>query len=759
MTAKKITVWRVIKLLLIGAVVVFSSGAAGEICGAFEKTTPDSFGSSFPDNQKDHIRAAMTAVERETTPATRPMNSDGTPIAVMLVKGNPNALVGFDMKNGKELWKLTVPISSEVAVGSNSVVFKSGSNVACHDAVTGKLAWSFPIEPGFEYYGADAADGVVAVTIGVGGGNYSRYSNGRVLVRKESSGKLIFAQDTSGGLLGRPIVHGGHLFLPWDRQKIVVLKIKGGEEVARIRAADFTINHVEADSGAVYYGALSTKKAPAGIFRLDEASATGTREGSSVFVPDLDPIPGDPPFERDAFAKPVAGRSAMEKIRFHFKPYPGGSEPVAMNDNQFYLHYWRYIIAFDFATSRVRWTYASEEDIESIEPVAGGIVGVDKNGTLFFVDGRAGRETWTSDTGHEVLSAVFDADGFKPAGPATDRVNPIEGLVNLIKDRDNRLFPIQAWSISLLAKEPSPDVTKTLLDTYADTRTPKGLKKAIVAALESRKAGTEYLLYALDTHYNFLTQTASPPLNVVAPALANAGETSAVPDLLRHLLAHETPIEHLTPTAAALHHLADASVVIPLKEFLTLYHADSSFIGHEEALGLVAETIAKLDNKQMATQYLKGIATDEQTLTELAKVVDRILDPMAAMKKESEERAKAEAKEKEREKIDKEVAAEAGDVTAMPETLARSQINRVVATGKEAFKPCVVDAMQKSPTLQSIRMRFVIRGTTGEASNLRILPANIAGLQKCLESALLTVTFPKFTNHSQTATYTLKLRK
>jgi outer membrane protein assembly factor BamB len=747
-----------VRAFLLASLVIFCFGAAGEICGAFFETTAAAFDSKYPDNKIEDARPVLQALGAPETP-TAPDNSAGKPIAVMLADGDPRTLVAWDLVGGQPLWKITPPVQSELTAEDNLLIFQSGYEVAGVDLSTGQELWRVEIEEGWDYYGSAVDGGLAFVAMGVGGHEPGAYSNGRLVALKAHSGNRKWDISSGGGLLGDPSAEDGYVFVPWDRQKIAVLLASEGEEKLRLRADDFTINYVRSGPAGVHYGSMPSGNNLPSLFHFDETSMTGTREGTNSFTPQLEPVPGDPGFKRDAFARPISGRSASEKIRFHWQPIAAPGQPIAFSDGLYYLHYWRYVIAFDAGTHRVRWTYRSSEDLESMDAVVGGVIGVDSNGRLFFVDAASGNEIWSQDTGMKVLTAVFDANGFRPAGGGGAPEDPLIGLGEILWDKDNRMMPIRSYAAFLMADIPKPEVTRDLLAVYSDAQVPKGLRDSVVQALKKRTTGSEYLVEALHMRYDFLEQTQAPPMGVVAPALVNMEERAAVPGLLSHLMNHETPVEDLREIAVAIDALGDPSVAGTLTQFLILYHADSSFIGHEDALAAVAQAL--LDHGgQAGKQAVAEIRDDPQTLPELQTMLRDILDPDAAAKAaaRASEEARRKAEQEAQRKADAEAQSAAAAAAARPNSLTRDQINQTIAENQEVLKPCVQSALGRMPTLRQIRMKFVITGETGKASNLQILPANLPGLQQCLANGLASIEFPRFKNLRQPATYLIKIR-
>jgi outer membrane protein assembly factor BamB len=734
--------------------VVFSFGATGEVCGVFFRNTEKAFGNIFPDNNPDAIREVMKRISKSGDITDGPLNSLGIPVAVMTVQDEPRAVSVVNLSTGETMWRLKSAISSPVTAVGDLVIWKVGNQVTAHSLKDGRGLWSYKLDEGWNFYGADADGKIVALAIGVGGLEPGGYANGKIVVLNAKSGLKVWEHGAGSGILGRPTVIGDLVFVPWDRQKIVVIDVNEGEEICRIRAADFAINFLKKTKGALYYGSLATVNAMGSIHRLNELSAAGTAEGSTSFTPNLKPVPGDPYFGLDAYILASGGRSTEEKIRFHYEPAPALDRAIRFEGDAFYLHYWSYIIAFDAKTSTVRWTYRSPENIESMSVVTGGgVLAVDTNGLLFFIDPKTGTEAWRLDSKEKVLNAVFDANGFTKSAPAAAAVDAVASLKNLIMDKDNRLLPIRAYAAGLLGAIPRPEITQTLLEIYSDPSSSQMLRASVVKAIESRNIGAEYLVSALNMKYDYLEGTQPPPMKIVAPALINMKEKQAVPALIGHLMNHETPIADLVNIIAALHALGDESVVEPLTKLITLYHADSAFLGHEQILASAAYTLLKFGDKETIQKFITKIRDDEQTLGELRRLLRAVLDPELVAREAAEAKAQEEALKKAEEEKTR-LAAEAAFV---PDTLSKEQINETIIHNQELFSPCIMDAIRKSPELRQIRLRFTIAGTTGSASDLKSLPNNIEGLQSCLGNAFNMIQFRKFKTPRQLATYTISI--
>ncbi len=752
---KKIT--HVLKSVAVGTLVIFCFGAAGEICGGFFETTVATFGTSFPDNDPDDIKKVLSVVNKGRI--TRGSTVE-TPIALFVVQGTPQAIVAWDMQNNRQLWKIAQPVHSSLSVNEESVVFLSGTSVVAHALTNGKRLWEYEIDEGWNYYGVDVEDDLAVISIGIGGEYPGSYSNGALIGIDTDNGSELIRVMSGGGLLGRPALCRGLAFIPWDRQKIVVIDIARGQEVCRIRADDFTIDFVQNGPDGIYYGSSSTSEKTVGaLYRFDINSAHGTREGATAYVPALEPVPGDPDFVLNAFKKPIAGDKAGEKIRFHLRP-AGQGEAISLLQNAFYLHYWRYIVAFNASNSHVRWIYRADQDIQSIAVLQDGVAAVDERGNLLVLDAKNGKPVWNKGTKQRVLFATFAADDFRIKSPTTAAPDPLEHLKAMIWDKDNRMLPIRAYATVLMAMIPKPEVTRDLLQIYSDAAIPKGLRDAIIKALEHRSTGAEYLVKALDVHYDFLEGTRAPPMHVVSAALANMKEKSAVPGLIDHLLDHETPVEHIKPIALAIRDLGGPEAAKPLQKYLTLYRSDSSFVGNEDGLAAVADALVQLMGKE-GERLINRVRSDRQTLPELKMQLAVLMadsDESARAELELAETKRKEAETRAQQKAKERAHAKERAAAGPPMSLQRSDINKVIAKNREAIKPCVQLALSKMPTLSNIRLRLVIEGPKGKATQVQVLPNNIQGLKACLENSFEKIRFPVFRNPRQMATYSINIR-
>jgi outer membrane protein assembly factor BamB len=105
--------------------------------------------------------------------------------------------------------------------------------------------------------------------------------------------------------------------------------------------------------------------------------------------------------------------------------------------------------------------------------------------------------------------------------------------------------------------------------------------------LALRKNGTDFMLAALERHYDFVSGVLlPPPVGPLADALAESGETRAAPLLAKHLNDPANSADDVAHAARALVKLATKAEYEDLRTFFALYRATAD----DEAL--VAAVIA-----------------------------------------------------------------------------------------------------------------------------------------------------------------------
>jgi len=695
---------------------------------------PTAFGNLFADNREEDV-ARVVARLPAPAPATAPANKLGRPLIAGLRYGTPGVFV-FDVSSGTTLWSKEMSVASRPVLTDRAVLVQSGTAVVSLRLEDGSEMWSVETE-GMSFFGAAYDEKYAYLTLGVTVSHV-----GRLVAVNADSGWTSWKIQTTK-LFGRPAAAGGLVFVPWERQDISVLDRETQDEIARIRAVDDVYNFVFARPEGVFYGSK-------GLYRFDAKSFHGTQQETTYYRPPMQGIPGDPELWADAFAEPTGGRNAREKIRFFVAPaFDPAGQSVRLEHDKLFLLYFRFLVAYDATSGSIQWVYRHPDDIEAVSVQPSGVFLVDSPGNLVRVAADSGLPDWRLPTGIDVAAAAFDIAGFSPPSQPVGAVETMRvQLLQVILDQDNRLLPFRQYLIGKLAQLPEAEVTRDILDVYAQRTSPQALKDAARAALASRAQGAEHLIGALDTHTDYLMNTQAPPMGVVAQSLVAMQARGAVTGLVAHLLDPETPLEDLQEVAQALVELGDASLISTFESYLTLYHADSAFSQNTNTLNVLADGLLKYGG-EAERRFLDNLVANAYTLPALKAHIQKRYEEIEQARLAAEEAARRAAE-----------AAAAETVSAvqevLPQTLSREQIGQTMTANASLIAPCVQAKVQRSPTLAQVRLVFRL-SNTGQASDLSVLPSDDPEFTACLSEALSRIQFPRFLALSQRAQFTIDI--
>jgi hypothetical protein len=560
----------------------------------------------------------------------------------------------------------------------------------------------------------------------------------RIRAVSPATGAVLWSYEIQG-VLGRPAMAGGLVFVPWDRQNIAVLDARDGVEQTRLRTTDDIIDWVEARPEGVFYGSR-------GIYRLDPRSASGTKRDSIYRAPLLQEAPGEPLLHADAFVPMPGTRTARGRIRLVARYAPDPSS-VAFADDLVYYVYFRYVFAFS-TDGTLRWARTLAEDVVAAQATGAGLFTVGEHGSFHLLDRATGADVRTGSLGVEVAAATPDVLGLSAEGAAPETRDLKQSLTEIVLDPDNRLVPARGFAVQLMARDPDGEVTRELLDLYAQRSMPGALREAIGTALRARRTGTEHLVAALARRYDYLEGTKAPPLEVIAPALVEAEVRGAARDLVAHLLDHETPAAVLPTVVSAALALGDDAVLPVLRTFLVTYRADGSLRADPQALVLAAEGIFKRGGPE-GRELLARLAADARTHEALATAIRELFE---AEQRDAEARARAEAEAAQRAAAEAARQAEA----QIPARLSQQQINEAFAPHTEALRACVQEELARNPRLGQVRILFMLSadGSAREHSYYPATPDFVA----CVRPIAEGITFPRSRQARQRGTFTISLR-
>ncbi len=715
------------------------AGALASGCAAYQQR--DAFSYRFADNLAQPTREVVRRLPAARAPESE-TNALGVPLAVGTTDGEERAVVAFDVSTGEELWRTPMePLTRPEVLGDVvilSVRGEEGEEVVALDLGAGQELWRTATDS-MAFVGGDRDGDVIVYVVSVGAAGGER-REARITAVDARTGSRRWEHEIEG-ILGDPAARGGMVFVPWERQNIAVLDLGNGVELARLRSTDDVISWVQATPAGVFYGSK-------GIYRLTERSHSGTKEGSVYREPPVPEPPGEPLVAEDGFMPKPGTRSARGRIRILFEPAaPDSPDRIPVVNDSFYFVYYRFVFAFD-EEQHLRWVRIVDQEIAGAQVVPEGLLTMGAEGALHLLDAGTGNDRWTGAVEAQLASVTLRAHGFAPGGEPGEARDLRASLNEIALDPDNRLVPARAYAIQLLAQMEDPEITRDLLDLYAQRSMPGALREAIGTALRGRSAGGEHLIASLDQHYDFIEATEAPPLGLVVPSLIEQQQNEAVPGLIRQMMDHETPMAVLPLVVRAVVELGDESVVPALREFLRLYHADSTFAETPDALAVATEGLFRRGGPE-GREMLQNLIADASTHEALSTHVRGLFE---AEQRAAEAQARAEA----------EAAAAAAEEArrqeeaARPLRLSQEVINQAFAEHTDALRECVMEEIGRNPRLSQVRLVFILE-SDGSARDFTFAP-NTAEFVACLQPKVQGVEFPPFRQRRQRASFTVSLR-
>ena len=301
------------------------------------------------------------------------------------------------------------------------------------------------------------------------------------------------------------------MFAPWDSQYVSALDVDDGSEVGRGLARN-VVSRALAIGGALYFGESALVKFDPAISRSSHG------EAHVVKLPERE-LPGKPTWFPSGVQvlPPTAG--APDAIRFYARPAEHDGK-LGIDSGRFAATYFRIVVGFDAGDATLRWTRTLPAEVIGGDAAAGGFVFCDVGGNLWFTDARAGGASGKASIGTPLKACVVSAGSFAvPMG--RDSGTLTSQITEAIELREATMATIQRFLLRELGtNESDPTVTKTLLDLASDARTQSEVLAEARTLLAGRRNGVEYMLAALERHYDPLLLTCrSPPVGPLADAL------------------------------------------------------------------------------------------------------------------------------------------------------------------------------------------------------------------------------------------------
>ncbi len=349
------------------------------------------------------------------------------------VGGAAKKLVAFDAGAGAALWTVDADVQSRVAVGGELVVAKRGRrHRRAQRWPTAASAPSWPLAG--ELVGVTTDGERVYVVVQAGTGPKPVWS----LIAYSGDGSQLWQND-SPGALGAPVAQGGLVLSPFLKQWLAVLDARTGAQLTRVRGLDEEISELRVTATAAFFGSK------AGVFRLDDKAATGSRAGATYGTVTLPKELATADYGHDAFDPVQAGYSAFDRRRILWRADPTADGPFRWSGELIAVHFFRFVFGLTPA-GEFRWAYSHPRvELVASEHAGPVIVAVAGDGTLVALDAATGavRASAKLEVGGPVLGATIDCDGWAPSD-AGEAPSTVTALATIARDRDARFEDDQA---------------------------------------------------------------------------------------------------------------------------------------------------------------------------------------------------------------------------------------------------------------------------------------------------------------------------
>lgn len=440
-------------------------------------------------------------------------------------------------------------------VAGDVVVASNAGKLFALDARTGKQLWSLAIDNRKLRGAGDDGALTVAVVAGENPGK-SRF------VAVTRSGGVLREIDSSVEL-GYPAVKNGVGFIPWSDQYVSAVDLKSGDEVARLLLREI-VTHARNFDGELWFGEK-------GLVRFDDKIRLATtNQATRVGLPSRE-LPGKPVWLGSGNQLWPAGGSARLKIRLGALPV-ASAEGAHFTNHAYLASYFRVVLGLSDRDGSLRFVKSLSGDALGLGAAKSGFAICDTSGKVTLLS-ESGGEAGAADLGATLGACTLDVSALR-----LEQTQPPAALAEQLGQALGELTPDMAVAQKLLVDEltkiDDPLVTKILIDLTSSTKIPPDLRAAARKLIATRRSGKEYMLQALERHYDYLSDVLlPPPLGPLADALASMNEVSATPLLAKHLNDPANDMQDVERAAIALGKLATPAEYEELRTFFALYRA------------------------------------------------------------------------------------------------------------------------------------------------------------------------------------------
>ncbi|RYZ01697.1 MAG: hypothetical protein EOO73_34725 [Myxococcales bacterium] len=569
-------------------------GACG---GNLVQSASTPFSETWQSDQGRSIAALEQKLRAVKAPAA-------TPVAVGV---NESGLYGVTLPEGAR-WSYPTSADTLPVVAGSVVVASHAGKLFALDAKSGRELWSIPTE-GRELRGAGDDGTYTVAVIAAQSPGKSRF----VAVTRQGD---VVRQLDSAVELGFPAIKGGVAFLPWNNQYVSAVDVKSGEEVARLLLREI-VTQARNFNGELWFGEK-------GLVRLDSQIRLATTNQATHMALPARSLPGKPVWLGSGNQLWPVTSSARLKIRLAATP----TESARLTNGAYLASYFRVVLGLGEQKGEVRFVHSLTGDALGLSAGQRGFAVCDATGKVTLVSEKGGA-AGSAELGARVSACTVDITSL-----ALEERQAPPALAVQLGQALGELTPDMAVAQKLLVDEliqlPDPLVTKILIDLTSSTKIPPDLRGAARKLIATRRTGKEYMLAALERHYDFVSDVLlPPPLGPLADALAAMNEVSATPLLARHLNDPANDMADVERAAVALGKLATPAEYEELRTFFALYRATADEPSLVSAVVAVAGALLRIGGAP-GRAVVERAAQDPLTQSDVKRGLMALLTPEGA---------------------------------------------------------------------------------------------------------------------------------
>jgi len=641
---------------------------------------------------------------------------------ILAVSASPPGLLLWDLREGRERWRVPADVRSTPFVAGDYVVAVEAEGTVVRRASDGARLLAIG-DPELHLVSADGEGSLAVLALARGEGD-------------QPLGNLMLVRD--GGIawahelplpVGAPAVVGENIVVPWAHQRLTVLDAADGHERLRLRLGHAVAGYALRQGAQVYVGQHRLFPLAAPLFD-DDAAPEGLE-------PRGRPLPAQPPLLPDAYEVRMDADSAHNRVRL---AWALADAQAAFADDALYFVFYRMIFGLAAAEDEVRWVVDRGRDVVGVDAVPGALVAVTEDGAITVLAAADGRTLATASLGVEVRAAEVRAAGIELPAAGAEAPPPLAAQLQRASALDDvRVGAGRALAIRFLARDASAEVTGRLIALCSDRADASQARAAACTELSSRQNGGDQVLAALHDGASFLDERPAPPSGALARASATMHLRQAVPFLVEHLEDPATPADELPGLFDGLARLGDRRAIAPIERFLRTYHADATDGGTIAAIGAAAEALLVLAADRM--ELVQSLSTDPLAPAPARERLARAVGPAAGAQAPGTAPSRPTAARE----------PDPSDDPSLPAALTAEMREQTLAPVEARLRHCLERPAGADP-LPSARVVIMV-GDDGAIQTVTVTPSE---LQACVEPLVRTRSFPRTRRGREVVTYTLR---